>query len=60
MVVLMHHTEMVNLSDRLIDYGFTPEYSRLINCLADNGIMSVEDIWYVTGEYWNVQKGEVI
>lgn len=49
-------TGLVPLDVRLEEYGFKPETSRLINCLADKGVMSVEDVWYVTGEYWKLVK----
>jgi hypothetical protein len=46
--------DLIGLDTRLTDYGFTPEFARLINRLADKGILENIDIWYITGEYWNL------
>lgn len=58
MVVQMNNS-VINLDDRLTEYGFTPEYARLINRLADKELIDVEDVWYITGEFWNLQKGTI-
>ena len=56
MYVEMDDGELKPLDERLEEYGFTPEYSRLINRLLDKGVLTEEDVWYITSEYWRLRN----